>query len=436
MNQLGAYYFLTSDIVLKMQVARKALKLNLDSFLAICFIMAYMVPYINYKGRGDILPFLIFSVWLTTVLLKKNQFYRILYMLSFRKLELSLLFIFFLVTLFYYFFVTTTNKAFEFTLVPIIYFFLIVIDAYYFSRDPQVRLSVFFVIVVLLALQAAISIPYIFNSDDMISRMFTSGELEGAVLEEALKNGVGGTVLYTSLIGIFFLGIGMLPKFTNKKMKIILLISLLLILLSIVSSSYSTSLAMLLTGGLILLVRGNWRKIKLKFIFLTLLFFIAVGIFYNSFLTNSKIIEPIERKIQIVKRGTFRDEGRVGLAEVSWNTFLNNPFFGVGVPKWGLEKEVGEHMAWMDFAGHYGFFGFLPFLLFFVILFKRNYKFYLRSPKSDIYATSCLIGFSIFILSNFINPFIISGSMIIPLVFFYTSMFNWGNKPLANKRFP
>ena len=289
--------------------------------------------------------------------------------------------------------------------------------------------------VVLLAIQAAISIPYIFNSDDMISRMYTSNELEGPALEQALKNGVGSTVLYTSLVGIFFLGIGMLHKFTNKKMKVTLLISLLLILLSVVSSSYSTALAMLLTGGLILLVRSNWKKIKLKFIFLTLLFFIALGIFYNSFLTNSKVIEPIERKIQIIKRGTYRDEGRVGLAEVSWNTFLNHPFFGVGVPEWGREKEVGEHMAWMDFAGHYGFFGFLPFLLFLAVLFKRNYKFYLRSPKSNIYATSCLIGFTIFILSNFINPFIISGPMIIPLLFFYTSMFNWDTSPLANKKF-
>ena len=418
-----------------MQVREKIFRLNLNSLLAICFIMAYMVPYINYKGGGDDLPFIIFSVWLTTVLLKKNQIDRLLYVLSFRKLELSLLFIFFLVTLFYYFFVTTTNKAFQFTLVPIIYFFLIVIDAYYFSRDPQFKLSIFFVTVVLLAIQAAISIPYIFNSDDMISRMYTSNELEGPALEQALKNGVGSTVLYTSLIGIFFLGIGMLHKFTNKKMKVTLLISLLLILLSVVSSSYSTALAMLLTGGLILLVRSNWKKIKFKFIFLTLLFLIALGIFYNSFLTNSKVIEPIERKIQIIKRGTYRDEGRVGLAEVSWNTFLNHPFFGVGVPEWGREKEVGEHMAWMDFAGHYGFFGFLPFLLFLAVLFKRNYKFYFMSPKSNIYATSCLIGFSIFILSNFINPFIISGPMIIPLLFFYTSMFNWDTSPLANKKF-
>ena len=113
-----------------MQVREKIFRLNLNSLLAICFIIAYMVPYINYKGGGDDLPFIIFSVWLTTVLLKKNQIDRLLYVLSFRKLELSLLFIFFIVTLFYYFFVTTTNKAFQFTLVPIIYFFLIVIDAY------------------------------------------------------------------------------------------------------------------------------------------------------------------------------------------------------------------------------------------------------------------------------------------------------------------
>ncbi len=418
-----------------MQIPVKSFRLNLDSLLAICFIIACVIPYISYKGRGDVISFITFFFWLTAVVLKKDQVYKILHTLSFRKFELSLLFVFFLVTVFNYFFVTTTTKAFQFVLMPVTYFFVIVMDAYYFRRDPRYKLSIFFVMVVALAIQSAISIPYVFKSDDMVSRMYTSGELEGAALEEALRNGVGSANLYAFLAGLFFLGIGMLDKFDSKKMKIIVVFCLMLILFSLVASSYSISLVMLATGGLIVLLRSKWKRIKFKYILVLVLFLIGLIIFYNSFLANSKIIEPIERKIQLIKHGKLREDGRMDLADVSLNTFLNNPFFGVGVPEWGLEKQVGEHMSWIDFAAHYGFFGFLPFILFLIVLFRRNYKFYLGSPKNNIYATSCLIGFSIFILSNCIDPLVFDAPMIITLLFFYTSMFNWGNKPLANKKF-
>jgi O-antigen ligase len=412
---------------------QRNLRINLDSFLAICFIIAWVIPYINYKGRGDILPLIIFFAWITVVILKKDQINRIIYALSFRKFELLLLFIFFLVTIFYYFFITTTKKAFQFTLMPVTYFFVIVMDAYYFRRDPRYKLSIFFVMIVALAIQAAISIPYVFRSDDMVSRMFTAGELEGPALEEALRNGVGSANLYAFLAGVFFLGIGMLGKFSNKAMRMTVLVSLLVILFSLVASSYSISLVMLAIGGLILLIRANWKRIKLKFIFIALFFFTGLGIFYNNFLANSQVTEPIERKIMMVKEGRLREDGRMDLAGVSLKTFLSNPFFGVGVPEWGLEKQVGEHMSWIDLSAHYGFFGFLPFLLFLLVLFRRNYKFYFKSLKSNIYATSCLIGFSIFLFSNCIDPLIFDPPMVITLVFFYTSMFNWGNKPLANE---
>ena len=394
-----------------------------------------MIPYISYKGRGDVLLFILFFVWLTAVVLRKDQFYKIWYTLSFRKFELVFLFVFFLVTLYNYFFITTTSKAFQFTLMPVTYFFIMVMDAYYFRMAPQYKLSIFFLIITALGMQAAISIPYVFKSDDMVSRMYTAGELEGAALENALKNGVGSANLYACLAGIFFLGIGMLSKFYNKKIKIVVLISLLLILFSLVASSYSISLVMLLTGGLIFLLRADWKKIKGKYVFISVLFLIGLGVFYNSFLANSQVIEPIERKIQLIKDGNLREDGRMDLATVSMKTFLNNPFFGVGVPEWGLEKQVGEHMSWIDFAAHYGLFGFLPFILFLIVLFRRNYKFYFRSSRSNIYATSCLVGFSIFILANCIDPLIFDAPMIITLLFFYTSMFNWGNKPLANKTF-
>lgn len=411
-----------------MQLPKTTLKLNLDSLVAVSFFIALMIPYIGYIGRGYVLPFIIFCIWIFIVVLKDNK---ILSTLTFRKFELYFLFVFLLFTLYTYFLVTHTTKAFQFTLMPVTYFFIIIMDAYYFRKNPQYKLSIFFFIVLILGIQAAISIPFIFSSGDMVSRLYTSGQLEGGALREVVKNGVGDTSLYANLCGIFFLGIGMLNKYKNIKVRIILIISMIFILVSIIISSYFLPILMLLTGGLIFILRMSWKRIKLTYVFLVLLIFTGLGIFYNSFLVNSPIIQPIADKIQLIKQGNLREDGRTDLAMVSLNTFLSNPFFGVGVPEWGSYKQIGEHMPWLDFLAHYGFFGFLPFLLFLIILFKRNYKFYFKSKK-NIYTTCCLIGFLLFIISNFIDPFIFDAPMIIMLIFFYCSMFNWESRPLAN----
>ena len=70
-----------------MPIPVKSFRLNLDSLLAIFFIIAYVIPYISFKGRGDVISFVIFFLWLTVVIFKKDQIYKILYTLSLRKFE-------------------------------------------------------------------------------------------------------------------------------------------------------------------------------------------------------------------------------------------------------------------------------------------------------------------------------------------------------------
>jgi hypothetical protein len=415
-----------------MQQAENNLRFSTHSLVAISFLVALIIPYVSYVGRGDIASYVLFLIWLATILSKRNNVYKILVILSVRKFEVLFLFLFSLVALFTYLFITPTTKAFQFTLIPLTYFCIIVMDGYYFTINPEYKFSIFFVLIMVLGIQAAISLPYIFSADDTISRMYTSGELEGVVLEETLKHGVGSANLYSSLCGVFFLGLGKLQGIANLKVKLLLIISLVFILLSIVSSSYSISFWMLAIGGLILLFKSNWRKIKFIHLIGVCLVVGGLVIFYNSFLADSAVMEPIQRKIQLFKDGTLREDGRIDLAEMSMRTFLKNPFFGVGVPNWGTEKGVGEHLPWIDFPAHYGFIGFLPLLLFFILVFKRNFRFYFRS-KNDIYAVSCLIGFTIFVLSNCIDPTIFEGPMVSMLLFFYTSMNNWVKIPVSKQ---
>ena len=415
-----------------MRTDKTGLIFNLDSLLATLFIVSCVIPYVSYIGRGDIISYTIFILWLASVILRKGQFDKILNSLATRKAELMLLFLFFLVALFNYFFITTTGRAFQFTLMPVTYFLLVVMDSYYFRRNPRYKFTIFFAVIIVLALQAAISIPYVIHAEDLVSRMYTSGELEGVQLVDALKHGVGSANLYSFLCGVFFLGIGMLNKF-DKTIRSIAIICLALILFSILASSYSVAFWMLSIGGLIFLLRSNWRKLKVKYTFIIGILCTGLVVLYNSFLANSRVVEPIERKIRLIKSGNLKEDGRMDLAANSMKTFVNHPFFGAGVPEWGDEKTIGSHLPWIDFLAQYGFFGFLPFLLFLVILVKKNYRFYLNSPKKNVYATSCLIGVSIFILTNFIDPVIFEASTITMLIFFYTSMDNWAPAVLAKQ---
>ena len=69
------------------------------------------------------------------------------------------------------------------------------------------------------------------------------------------------------------------------------------------------------------------------------------------------------------------------LAANSMKTFLNNPFFGAGVPEWGDEKTIGSHLPWIDFPAQYGFLGFLPFCFFCLYCSKEIIGFISGHPK-------------------------------------------------------
>jgi O-antigen ligase len=409
-------------------MSQTSLKFNLDTIIATLFILSSLSPYIHYVGRGDVLAYIIFSVWLLVVTFNGNNIFRILKVLATRQVEIVLLFVFMLFALFACLFITPTAKAFQFAMMPVSYFMIIVMDAYYFLKDHRYKLTILFISCLFLGIQGAVSIPYVINASDTVSRMYTSGELEGSELVDAMKHGVGSANFYASIVGIFFIGMGSVGKLSNWWLRTILKGSLAAILLSLLSASYSLVFWMLGIGSLILLIRSGWKKIR----FSHMIFFVAlvagVVIFYNTFLANSQVIEPIQRKINMIKEGNVREDGRIDLATQSLNTFMEHPLFGIGVPEWGREKEIGEHLPWIDFAAHYGIIGFFPLLLFVVMLLKRNYNFYFKS-RNNTYASVCLVGFAVYIISNFVDPTIIEPAMIIMLLLFASSIDNWVNKP-------
>ena len=184
---------------------------------------------------------------------------------------------------------------------PLIYFFVIVMDVYYYGRDPRYKFSIFFVVLIILGIQAAISIPYVMRSEDLVSRIYTSGEFEGTQLVDALTHGVGSANLYSFLCGVFFLGIGSLNKF-SKNIRFIMILCLILVLLSILASSYSVAFWMLSIGAIIFLLRSDWKRIKFKYIVLAAGVCTVFIVLYNSFLAESQLFDPLKEKYSLLKQ--------------------------------------------------------------------------------------------------------------------------------------
>lgn len=408
-----------------MQENISKIRFNVGSILMVIFILSLMIPYLAYIGRGYVLPFCIFFIWLIVILSKQLNARILIKILALRKLEILLLILFLLVTTFYYLFITPTAKAFQFLLMPIMYLFLLFMDCYYSGIKTQYRLTILFFIITALGIQAAVSLPYILSAENLVARLYTSGGLEGKYLEEAVRNGVGGTALYTTLTGIFFLGVGSIKRFKSKSIKLIIAFSLFFIILSIIASSFSLPIVLLSIGFLILISKIKLKQIRGFYFILAGFVIFGMYYFYTNYLSGSELMEPIYNKIEVLEKGDLKQDGRSDLAYISIESFKSFPFWGVGVPEWGTYKQVGEHMPWIDFFAHYGFLGFLPYILFLIVLFRKNIPFYFYKGKYDFYSWSCFIGFSIFIISNFVNPLIFEAPMVIMLIFYYTSMSNW-----------
>jgi len=214
----------------------------------------------------------------------------------------------------------------------------------------------------------------------------TSGELSQADKIKFMKSGIGTTAYYANVVLLFFLNMSYLRRAWNVFFAIILF-------LGIIFSSYSLAILLLILSILLKLYFLN--KINLKTIIITIL--VIVGIYYAfSIFNNSLLLEPIQRKYNLLSSGNIDADGREKLISNSWNTFTKFPFFGVGLVGFTAYKIVGNHSSWVDYLAFYGLIGVLPFYTFFIVYFKKI-------VKNEPYV---FFAFMLFVLMCFIDPFI------------------------------
>jgi O-antigen ligase len=146
----------------------------------------------------------------------------------------------------------------------------------------------------------------------------------------------------------------------------------------------------------------------LKMSILSIAFTVLLVFVYNQLITDSYIFRFQVSKIERSLKGQEIEDptGRSSLNNVSYETFKQNPFWGIGIPPWQSYDKIGEHNTWVDYLANFGIFGVLPLYLFLSIRIAKRFfvhNDYLVEPGSIIYLK---ISITLFLIANFISPLI------------------------------
>ncbi len=391
---------------------------RIDIILVSLFMLIPMILYLNTILKGVKVTWPLFIVWLAYIIFKRQHLNKFLLELKDRKLLFFLLFLFIGFVGFNYYFVRTTVKGLTYFVHFINYALILIIHSYYAAKKDYSQYAILFFIIIGLGIQALISIPYLLTSDGFVVRLFSSGQLTESEEWEAIKHGIGNNGLYSSLGAVALVGISVLGK--NKAIYFTFLtIAIIAIILTVFISTFFASILLLVVGILIILLRYKTKILNFNAVLLIGTIGLSVFLFYDKYVKDTRLLDPIIKKYEGFTEEGKDVTGRTDLSQVSWNTFLENPFFGIGVPENRSYKIIGEHMPWIDFFANFGFFGFLPLLLFFIILIKGNWQFYIKNDSEKLYRSACLAGAVIFLLSNFISPMIVVPNAYLMFLFFY-----------------
>lgn len=276
-------------------------------------------------------------------------------------------------------------------------------EDYFFCKKLAFYTIVSFVLGSFQSILGLLRFPY-------ASRILASGRVD-----TYLALGIGG---YAFVFSSAFLSIGIFYLIFTRKLaiawryKLLLLIALFALLMMVFLAQYGTT-ALIVGGGVILsiMLRGNRVKRKwLMFLIILLLssFFLLGGSFIGksiSYLVGFWETDNVlkEKFIDIAYFLSASDEAyqtnyRVQLYMTSFESFLNNPFFGIYGPNATYEG-VGGHSGWLDFLGFYGLFSGIPLFLAIFAAFRKQLIFF---RDSTYYAAVLIVQF-MYILFGFVK---------------------------------
>jgi len=197
-------------------------------------------------------------------------------------------------------------------------------------------------------------------------------------------------------------------------LKLILLSFCFIIGIMILVSTFLASSALLILGCVSLLL-FIMKKKTIKFVMillLTLLLLLSIQDFFNI-----PQLEFLKYKVSrlfytdTIIYGSHEPRLRLLLFLQSLHTFLENPFFGVGV--WSEESlgysTIGMHSG-LDALAEYGLLGIIPFMVFIALSFKRLIV-AMKVYPDEILHYARFITFLLFIIGAMVNPILFSTSI-------------------------
>jgi len=216
--------------------------------------------------------------------------------------------------------------------------------------------------------------------------------------------------IYTSIILASFL---LYLIVRNKHNRTLYLIVIIIMSLLTLKTNYTTAIILYIVfiGYIIieLCVKKNKLIIWITATAIILLFFVFKSDILSclgSFINSMKISDVVRaRLLELIDAmsGSLGNESdlsiRFTLQNVSKNTFLANPLFGVNYSNYN-EITVGQHSQWMDNLAQFGIIGNTILISYFIYIYKYTRKF-----AFTIISRQC-INFSwiFFIVFGFLNP--------------------------------
>lgn len=143
---------------------------------------------------------------------------------------------------------------------------------------------------------------------------------------------------------------------------------------------------------------------KLKHAFMILILFTIIMLVFSVVEQGVYSLTKIDKIYQNIVNQNLSDIKRLNDSVKSMESFVNNPFLGVGLKTRGMWNEIGEHSTWIDSLAEFGLIGFSPFILFIFFAWRRV-RAELKHDSKDTWNYARLIGFYSYLIMGLLNPF-------------------------------
>ena len=197
----------------------------------------------------------------------------------------------------------------------------------------------------------------------------------------------------------------------NKIFRRLLYILCLLICIMIIFSTFAASIILLLLGIFIMFLLNLKNKRKFVIISMSILTVFILLLNVNDFDELPQIGKMVEKigTIFNFSKDLGGDDNdpriRASLVQTSINSFIHNPFFGVGLygPSDKGYTLIGMHSGFLDSLAQYGLFGIIWFFCFLFIGFRRLLLIMSRR-KYDHLNNARFVTFILYIIGSLANP--------------------------------